>query len=58
MPGASCLIVCPPAKLSSTQECDKDRLLKYVKASVEKKISKNLTKYFQSIFCFNLLIKG
>ena len=31
----------PPPKLSSTQECDKDRRLKYVKASVEKKISKN-----------------
>ena len=30
----------PPPKLSSTQECDKDRHLKYVKASVEKKISK------------------
>ena len=31
----------PPRKLSNTQECDKDRHLKYVKASVEKKISKN-----------------
>ena len=27
-----------PPKLSSTQECDKDRHLKYVKASVEKKV--------------------
>ena len=41
MPGANRLIVCPPPKLSSTQECDKDRPLKYVKATVEKKISKN-----------------
>ena len=50
MPGASCLILCPPAKLSSTQEYDEDRLLKYVKASVEKKISKKLTKIFQRVY--------
>ena len=36
----------PPFKLSITQECDKDRHLKYIKASVEIKISKNL-KYFK-----------
>ena len=40
MPGVNCLIVCPPPKLSSTQECDKYRRLDYVNASVEKKISK------------------
>ena len=49
MPGANSLIVCPPPKLSSTQECDKDRHLKYVKASVEKKVSKNLTKILQRV---------
>ena len=31
----------PPSKLSSTQEGDKNRQLKCVKASVEKKIKKN-----------------
>ena len=31
----------PSSKLSSPQECDIDKHLKYVKASVEKKISKN-----------------
>ena len=40
----------PPPKLSSTQECDKDRHLKYVKASVEKKISKIKLKYFRVYF--------
>ena len=30
-----------PPKLSITQECDKDRHLKYLKTSVEKKILKN-----------------
>ena len=48
--GANCLIVCSPFKLSSTQECDKDRRLKYVKASVAKKISKNYTKIFQRVY--------
>ena len=41
MPGANCLIVCLPPNLSSTLGCDKNRHLKYVKASVEKKISKD-----------------
>ena len=40
----------PPSKLSSTQECDKDRHLKYIKASVEKKISKIKLKYFKKYF--------
>ena len=47
---ANCLIVCPPPKLSSTQECDKDRHLKYIKASVEKKIQKINLKYFKEYF--------
>ena len=38
--GASSVATLPP-KLSSTQECDKNRHLKYVKASVEKKVLKN-----------------
>ena len=46
----------PPPKLSSTQECDKDRHLKYVKASVEKTILKNLTKIFQRVY-FVLMCK-
>ena len=50
MPGANCLIVCPPPKLSSTQECDKDRRLKYIKASVEKKFQKIKLKYFKEYF--------
>ena len=40
----------PRRKLSSTQECDKGRHLKYIKASVEKKISKHQTKYFKEYF--------
>ena len=39
--GGQLLDCMPPPKLSSTQECDKDRQLKYVKASVERKILKN-----------------
>ena len=39
-----------PPKLSSTQECDKHRHFKYAKASVEKIISKNQTKYFRVYF--------
>ena len=47
-----------PPKLSSTQECDKDRHLKYVKSSVEKKFLKNKTKLFQRVFfCFKVVIK-
>ena len=42
----------PPLKLSSTQQCDKDRHLKYVKASVEKKISKIKLKYFKEYILF------
>ena len=40
----------PPPKLSSTQDCDKDRHLKYVKASVEKKFRKIQLKYFKEYF--------
>ena len=41
IPGSNCLIVFPSPKLSSTQERNDNRHLKYVKAVVEKKISKN-----------------
>ena len=57
IPGANCLIVSPPPKLSSTQECENDRYLKYVKASVEKKISESKPKYFKEYFCSNVFIK-
>ena len=55
MPEANCLIVCPPLKLSSTQECDKDRQLKHVKLVLRKKFPKIKLKHFKSIFCFNVL---
>ena len=42
----------PPPKLSGTQECDKNRNLKYVKASVEKKFRKIKLKYFKEYFLF------
>ena len=59
MPGANCLILCPPLTLSSTQECDKERHLKYVKATAEKKHFEKLNKYFKEyILFFNVLIKG
>ena len=52
MPGANCLIVCPPPELSSTKECDKEKHLKYVKASVEKKFQNIKRKYFKEYFLF------
>ena len=58
MPGANCLIVCPPPKLSSTQECDEDRHLKYVKLGVEKKFRKIKLKYSKEYIFFNVLIKS